>query len=264
VSRIESEALVVRTVELGESDVVATLITEQAGKVSAIVRGARKGSRRVGGALEPVHTIAVLLEDRGGELATLKESRIVRARAALTANLDALDAAGIALRWVRHLFPPRTPEPEGWRVLVELLDVLDAGSARSSESGPAHERGSARSSESGPAHERGSAQRASAPRTELARAGLGLLSAVGYALDLERCIACGRPCPEGKAACVDPVRGGLVCRSCGGAATVLLPGAREAARALAGGGSADVTAADAESLLSLVDRAMAAHAGFER
>jgi DNA repair protein RecO (recombination protein O) len=233
VSRIESEALVVRTVEVGESDVIATLITEQAGKVSAIVRGARKGSRRVGGALEPVHTIAVLLEDRGVELATLKESRIVRTRAGLVGSLEALDAAGVALRWVRHLFPPRTPEPEGWRVLVALLDSLDDPSRCT-------------------------------PRTELTRAGLGLLAAVGYALELERCVVCGRPCPEAKAACVDPVRGGLVCRSCGGASTVLLPEARDAARALVAGRSAKVEAPQAEALLRLVDRAMAAHAGFER
>ncbi|MGH7294638.1 MAG: DNA repair protein RecO, partial [Polyangiaceae bacterium] len=111
-NRIEGEALVVRTVEVGEADVIATLVTEQVGKVSAIVRGARKGSRRVGGALEPVHTIAVLLEDRGAELTTLKESRIVRTRVGLVSRLEALEAAGVALRWVRHLFPPRTPEPE--------------------------------------------------------------------------------------------------------------------------------------------------------
>jgi DNA repair protein RecO (recombination protein O) len=232
VNRIESEALVVRTVEVGEADVVATLVTETAGKVSAIVRGARKGSRRVGGALEPVHTIAVLLEDKGSELTTLKESRIVKTRAGVVGRLEALDAAGVALRWVRHLFPPRTPEPEGWRVLVELLDVLDRPDAE--------------------------------PRRELARAGLALLSAVGYALDLERCVVCGRPCPEAKAACVDPARGGLVCRSCGGAGAVLLPDTRAAARALASGQGREVTAKQAESLLQIVDRGMAAHAGFER
>lgn len=231
-NRIESEALVVRTVEVGEADVIATLVTEQAGKVSAIVRGARKGSRRVGGALEPVHTIAVLLEDRGAELTTLKESRIVRTRAGVVGRLEALDAAGVALRWVRHLFPPRHPEPEGWRVLVELLDVLDRSG--------------------------------SDPRRELARAGLALLAAVGYALDLERCVVCGRPCPDTKAACVDPARGGLVCRSCGGAAAVLLPDTRAAARALASGEGGDVTSQQAESLLQIVDRGMAAHAGFER
>jgi DNA repair protein RecO (recombination protein O) len=231
-SRIEGEALVVRTVEVGEADVIATLVTREAGKLSAIARGARKGSRRIGGALEPVHTIAVLLEDKGSELVTLKESRIVRTRAGLVSNLDALDAAGVALRWVRHLFPPRTPEPEGWRVLVELLDALDAGER--------------------------------APRKELARAGLAMLAAVGYALDLSRCVVCGRACPDGKPACVDPARGGLVCRACGGAVTVFSPEMRRAAHAIAHDRAAEASPGEAELLLQVVDRAMAAHAGFER
>jgi DNA repair protein RecO (recombination protein O) len=235
VSRIESEALVVRTVELGEADVIATLVTQQAGKLSAIARGARKGSKRLGGALESMHTIAVLLEDRGSDLCTIKESRIVRTRAGIVGSLDALEAAGVALRWVRHLFPPRTPEPEGWRILVELLDVLDAGGGQ-----------------------RGAIQ------AVLARAGLAMLGAVGYALDLHRCVVCGRDCPEGKAACIDPARGGLVCRACGGAATVLLPDVRRAATALVEGRTDEVTEAQAEALLRVVDRAMAAHAGFER
>jgi DNA repair protein RecO (recombination protein O) len=147
-------------------------------------------------------------------------------------SLDALEAAGVALRWARHLFPPRTPEPEGWRILVELLDVLDTAQA--------------------------------APRAELARAGLGMLAAVGYALDLARCVVCGRECPESKAACIDPARGGLICRSCGGATTVLLPEMRRAARFLVEGRTTDATASEAETLLQVVDRAMAAHAGFER
>jgi DNA repair protein RecO (recombination protein O) len=232
VSLIESEALVVRTVEFGESDIIATLVTEQVGKVAAIVRGARKGSRRLGGALEPVHTIAVRLEDKGGDLATLKEAHIVRLRSAVVGNLDALEAAGIALRWARHLFPPRTVEPGGWRTLVELLDALDAGGG--------------------------------SPRPKLARAGLAMLAAVGYALDLERCVVCGRPCPDGRVACVDPARGGLVCRACGGAGSVLLPDAREAARHMVQGTPAEVTDKSAEAVLGLVDLAMAAHAGFER
>jgi len=236
VTLLQSEALVVRTVEFGESDVIATFVTREAGKVAAVVRGARRGSRRLGGALEPVHTVSVLLDERAGaELATLKEAQIVRLRAGLAGDLDALEAAGVALRWARHLFPPRTPEPEGWRVLVELLDALDAGCGAG---GP--------------------------PRARLAGAGLALLAAVGYALDLERCVACGRPCPEDKAACVDPARGGLMCRECGGAPSVLSPPARRAARAFAQGRTDEATDADARAVLGLVDRAMAAHAGFER
>ncbi|MBV9948715.1 MAG: DNA repair protein RecO [Myxococcales bacterium] len=230
-NRIESDALVVRTVEFGEADVVATLLTEQVGKIGAVVRGARKGSRRVGGALEPIHTIAVHLEDRGGDLATLKEARIVRQRPRVTTDLDALGAAGTVLRWARHLFPPRTPEPEGWRVLVGLLDALESGD--------------------------------SSPRRALASAGLALLAAVGYGLELERCVACGRECPDGRAACVDPRRGGLLCRACGGASDVLSPAEREGARALAEGRHGGASEDQADRVLALLDRAFAAHAGLE-
>jgi DNA repair protein RecO (recombination protein O) len=236
VTLLESEALVVRAVEVGESDVVATFVTERAGKLAAVARGARKGSRRLGGALEPMHTVAILVDDRGGDLATLKEGRIVRVRPALAANLEALDAAGVALRWARHLFPPRTPEPEGWRVLVDLLDALDGST------GP------------GPL----------APVQALAHAGLSMLAAVGYALDLDRCVVCGRSCPEGRPACVDPARGGLVCRACGGAATLFSSEIRQAAHALERGNVAAVDAESARIVLGVVDRAMAAHAGFER
>jgi DNA repair protein RecO (recombination protein O) len=232
VTRIDSDALVVRTVAIGEADVIATLVTEQAGKISAVVRGARKGSRRVGGALEPVHTIAVLLEDSGAELTTLKEARIVRMRTRVAGSLEALGAAGTALRWARHLFPPRAPEPDGWRVLVDLLDALD--------------------------------QCTGSPRKELASAGLALLSAVGYGLELKGCVSCGRPCPEGRAACVDPARGGLVCRACGGASTVLSPDEREGARILAAGRASDATEGQANAVLDLIDRTLAAHTGLER
>jgi DNA repair protein RecO (recombination protein O) len=235
VTLFESEALVVRTVEVGERDVVATLVTERVGKLGVVVRGGRKGSRRVGGALEPVHTVSVLVEDKGKELATLKESRIVVLRHAVVENLDALEAAGVALRWARHLFPPRTPEPAGWRVLIDLLDRLDAA-------GPPPP----------------------SPRKELARAGLAMLTAVGYGLELEQCVVCGRSCPDAKAACVDPARGGLVCTRCGGARSVLAAEERIAALTLAAGRTDEVDDARAAAVLNLVDRAMAAHTGFER
>jgi DNA repair protein RecO (recombination protein O) len=173
----------------------------------------------------------VRLDDKGGDLATLKEARIVRLRAGVVANLPALDAAGVVLRWARHLFPPRTREPDGWRVLVELLDALDGGCG--------------------------------SPRAALAHAGIAMLAAVGYAIDFDRCVGCGRPCPDGRAACVDPARGGLVCVACGGAARVLAPADREAARLLASGRTSEVTSQSAEALLGVVDRVMAVHTGFE-
>lgn len=236
-SRLQTEALVVRSIEYGESDLVLSLITEAVGKLGAIVRGGRKSARRVGGALEPFHSVAVEIDDKGGDLATMREARVVRARHGIVASLDAMDAAGTTLRWARHLFPPRTREPEGYAIVVELLDRLDVLS--------------------------GDDVRATA-RVELAGAGLRLLAAVGYALDLERCVGCGRPCPPGKPSGVDGARGGLVCRACGGGRRTLDAESRDLARALQRGERPALRPEQTDVLLALIDDAMAAHTGFER
>ncbi len=237
---LTTPALLVRTIAYGESDVIATFFTEAEGKLGAMVRGGRKSTKRVGGALEPFHTIEARLEDRGGDLATLREARIVKVRAGIVASLEAIDAAGTALRWVRHVCPPRTPEPEAWSTLTELLDTLDAAAV--------------------------------APREALARAGLRLLSDVGYALDLERCVQCGRECPPDRASRIDPARGGLVCSSCGGGRVLLRAEVRAKAIAAASrvpdAGAVNVappmTPAEADEILTVVDAAMAAHADFDR
>jgi DNA repair protein RecO (recombination protein O) len=272
VRRITSEALLVRSVPYGESDLIVQLLTATDGRISAIVRGGRKSQRRVGGALEPFHTIRVEADDKGREMATLKEARIARARTNIAASLDALDAAGTALRWARQLCPPRTPEPGAWATLTHLLDELDAGVAH--------------------------------PKVELAAAALRLLGDVGFGLELEQCVGCGKPRPEGRGAYLDPARGGVVCTACGGArrlldaavldaCAVLSRGSRfssssREARGAAGdagearnaehfeGGAAPTRIvtrrpasvdaglrAHADVLLAIVEEAMGAHAGIE-
>lgn len=222
-----------RAVAYGEADVIATFLGETEGRISVIARGARKGTARLGGALEPFHTVRLGYDDRGTEVGTLKEAAIKRIRLGLAADLAALDAAGRALRWVRHVCPPRTPEPGVWADAIELLDRIDA--------------------------EPGSAALA------LAAFGLRLLGEAGYGLELERCVRCTKPCPAERPAAFDPGRGGLLCRACGGGSFVLSPAARAAARALVAGEvlipppSPEIVA----TLTDLVDASMAAHTGYE-
>ncbi len=229
---IVSKALLVRTVPYGEADLVVQLFTEGEGRLSAIVRGGRRPSRRVGGALEPFHTLVATLEDRGTEMCTLKEARVVGVRARLVGSLDALEAGGRALRWVRHVCPPRTPEPAAWATLNSLLDGLDA------------------------------AMNAEECARILAWAGLRLLVDLGYGLELERCVRCTKPCPEGRLALLDMAAGGLVCVSCGGGPLRVEAAVREAALAVLRAGTLPELEM-ARAIGPLVDAAMAAHADYD-
>ena len=161
---------------------------------------------------------------------TLKESRLVRVRLGLTGLLDALDAAGAAMRWVRHLCPARTPELGAWGTLEALLDALDAPET----SGRAHER-------------------LARPRSGARIWATGWSSAVR---------AVRQACPPGRAA-GNAARGGLVCRACGGAEVTLEGPLRDRALRIARGEPAELDAAQAEALLALSEAAMAAHASFD-
>ena len=228
--RVRTPAYLLRLSPFGESDAVATFLTEETGKVSAIARGAKRSTKRFGGALEPMHLLAIEYEDRGKELVTLKEASLLRTRLGLTGSLEALEAAGTGLRWTRALCPARTPEPDAFAALTDLLDGVDAG-------GP--------------------------PRATLAAFGLQLLVATGFGLALDECVQCGRPCPPDRPACVDVARGGIVCMDCGGARVVVDKQVRAKAARAAKGEPVDFTPSEAEAAIRLVELGLAAHAEVE-
>jgi DNA repair protein RecO (recombination protein O) len=236
--RFRSDALLVRRVAFGEADVIATFFTAERGLVGAVARSARRSTKRFA-ALEPMHLLAVTVDERpGSELGSLVEASLVRPRLGLAGDLERLDAAGRALRWLRRAAPPHTPEPAAWRAVNALLDALDAPpeSPRAGAGGPTVE-------------------------GRLAATGLSLLGAVGWGLDFERCVRCGRPAGPDVVACLGAAEGGLVCRACGGAGLVLRPDRRARLAAAAAGDLEALEGADARVALDLVDAALAAHAG---
>lgn len=228
--RVRTSALLLRSTAYGESDSIVTFLGQTSGKISAIARGARKSSKRFGGALEPLHTLHVEFEDRAKDLVTLKEASVERARIGLSTRLDGMEAAGLALRWARALCPAKTPEPDAYDALVRMLDAVDEGASA---------------------------------RSELAVCGLRLLVATGFGLELDQCVRCGRPCPVDRVAAVDAARGGLVCQSCGGARLLFHAPVRAKAREALRGASVVFTEPEAEEIVTLVEVALSAHAEIE-
>jgi DNA repair protein RecO (recombination protein O) len=223
-------------VPYGEADAVVTLFTEAIGKVSAMARGARKSSRRFAAALEPMHALHVTIDERpGAELVGLREASVIRPRTNLLRDLDRLSAAGQALRWVRAGSPPRTPEPEVWSELEALLDRLDD---------PADPL---------------------PPQTHLAATGLRLLRHLGYGLELDSCVRCGRRCDPARSAYIDARLGGLVCQADGGGQSpshrLVDAATRQRLWAAARGRDAALEPSDTSIALRLVDDALEAHAG---
>src|SRR6478672_1051381 len=73
-----TEAVVLRSIRLGEADRVLHLYTEAHGRVGAVAKGVRKTKSRFGARLEPLSHVELVLHRGRGELQTVTAAQLVR------------------------------------------------------------------------------------------------------------------------------------------------------------------------------------------
>ncbi len=231
---LATPALLLSRVDYGEADIIVHFLTKSLGRIACIARGARRSNKRYSGALEPMHTLTLsVVDSQTSEFVPLRAAELLTPRLGLTRRLDAMEAAGKSLRWLRRATPARKAEPEAFEAALAFLDELNQP------------------------------RDAQSPEAHLAAFGLHLLATLGWSLELERCVSCGRACPAERNALLSPERGGLVCQACGGGPLVAPPGLREQMRAAGRGERLAVEEADRTAVVRIVDRALAAHMGID-
>ncbi len=85
---VKTEAVVLKSMKYRESSKIVTLYTREFGKVSTIVKGARRAKNPYGASLEPMSCVSVVFYRHDGrELQTLTQCDVVRPLRALTEDL---------------------------------------------------------------------------------------------------------------------------------------------------------------------------------
>ncbi|MEN8181817.1 MAG: DNA repair protein RecO [Myxococcota bacterium] len=104
---VRTQALLLRSVAFGESDLVVHLLTPATGRVTAIAKGARRSSRRFPGTLDFFNELRVELEPsrRPGAMARLELARLVRVFAALRVDPVRFALASYLLELLDRLAP---------------------------------------------------------------------------------------------------------------------------------------------------------------
>jgi DNA repair protein RecO (recombination protein O) len=119
---------VLRTQQLGEADLIVSLLAEQHGRVRAVARAARKSRKRFGGLLEPLTRVgATWSEKEGRELHRLDALEAVRSFAPMQAE-PVLQATCAVLAELSEAFA-RDGHSEGrtFKLLGAVLDSLENG-----------------------------------------------------------------------------------------------------------------------------------------
>jgi DNA repair protein RecO (recombination protein O) len=121
----ESEAIVLRTYPLRESDLLVTLFTRREGKVKGVARAAMKSRRRFGGALEPLTYVRAFYDDRERqELARLDSCEVIESPLATEVSYARATALAHVAELLDELMPEREASDAVFRLSLAVLQEL--------------------------------------------------------------------------------------------------------------------------------------------
>jgi DNA repair protein RecO (recombination protein O) len=121
----KTEAVVLRSIRLGEADRVLHLYTRERGRIGAVAKGVRKTKSRFGGRLEPLSHVALLLYQGSGDLQTITGVDLVRPHQAARDDYYRLSVGLIGAEAMLRLFTEQEQNDRAFTALTRFLDVLD-------------------------------------------------------------------------------------------------------------------------------------------
>jgi DNA repair protein RecO (recombination protein O) len=122
----KTEAVVLRSIRLGEADRVLHLYTEDRGRIGAVAKGVRRVKSRFGGRLEPLARVKLVLHEGRSDLCTITAADTVHAHAALREQRAAIERATDACDAVLKLFDAAEPNRAAYNLLCHELALLDS------------------------------------------------------------------------------------------------------------------------------------------
>jgi DNA repair protein RecO (recombination protein O) len=129
---VETEAVILHTHKLAEADKIVVCLTEKAGLVRGVARGARRLKSRFGAGLEPfTHVNLTFFEKEARELVSIKGAEIIKSYFGAAGDVEALAALEYLAELVREFAPPHQSDPKLFRMLRACVDALAEGPERS-------------------------------------------------------------------------------------------------------------------------------------
>jgi hypothetical protein len=120
-----TEAVVLRTIRLGEADRVLHLYTEAHGRVGAVAKGVRKTMSRFGARLEPLSHVELVLHRGRGELETVTAAQFVRSHREAREDYYRFSVGMIGAEAMLRLFSEEESNERAFAALTRFLDLLD-------------------------------------------------------------------------------------------------------------------------------------------
>jgi hypothetical protein len=121
-----TDALILKTYKLGESDRIVVFLTRDRGKKRGVAKNARQSRRRFGGALEPMTCGRVSYVEREGRDLVLL-NYVEPTRSPLTASGEALGYVEYFAELIDECAPDADPNETLFRLGASVIEAMAAG-----------------------------------------------------------------------------------------------------------------------------------------
>lgn len=122
----KTEAVVLRSLRLGEADRILHVYTLDRGRIGAVAKGIRRTTSRFGARLEPLSHVELLLHHGSGELQTITGVELLHPHRAAREDPYRLGVGLVGAEAMLRLFTEQEANERAFRALTRFLDLLDA------------------------------------------------------------------------------------------------------------------------------------------
>jgi DNA repair protein RecO (recombination protein O) len=172
-SVLTSEAVVLRTWPLRESDLIVSFFTRDYGRLKGVAKAALKSRKRFGGALEPMTQARAWFAERPRqELVRLDQLEIIRSPLSGPVDHVRLAVLSFFAELIDEALPEHDPQETVFRLLVSVLEQTNVA-------------------QTNPAQTTASQPETSQPWMALTYFSLWMTRLMGLLPDVSRCTACG-------------------------------------------------------------------------
>jgi DNA repair protein RecO (recombination protein O) len=190
-----TEAIVLSSMDYGESDKIVTFYTLEFGKIKGIAKGAKRSRKRFVNNLEPFSYIRLLFfQKHGRDLVMLEQADIIRRFDSLLMEIYRIAFGSYCLELLNEMTPEGQKNQKAFELLLKSLIILDKGVNI---------------------------------RNIVVSFEMKLLTILGYYPHLEACVVCKKPSARAGSAetkiFFSSVRSGILCLDCRDVESSLIP-----------------------------------------
>lgn len=130
-SIIRTEAVVLRSIEYGETSQIVTLFTREKGKITVMAKGARRPKSPFGASLQPMaYTEVVFYHKPTRNLQTLSESTLVEPLSSIRRSLEKITIGLRIVELLHALLEEEAAQPSVFALTTQALHELHAATQR--------------------------------------------------------------------------------------------------------------------------------------